>query len=75
MRSAADWAGQRTFSCFSRRLSKGGVTRLPDEPFSIRDLGETIAKMLGLRPGNTVEIQRDRLNPDRLMIIRRTDSQ
>jgi hypothetical protein len=41
-----------------------------EESFSIRDLGETIAKMLDLRPGHTIEIQRDRLNPNRLMIIR-----
>jgi hypothetical protein len=53
-----------------RGFSKGGRPGLPESSFSIRDLGETIAKMLGLTKGETVEIQRDRLDPNRLMIIR-----
>lgn len=43
---------------------------MPEDSFSIKDLGATIAKMLGLTKGETVEIQRDRLDPNRLMIIR-----
>ncbi len=43
---------------------------MPEESFSIKDLGATIARMLGLTKGETVEIQRDRLDPNRLMITR-----
>jgi len=43
---------------------------LPDVSFTIKDLADVIAKMLGLREGETVEIQRNRLDRDRLMIIR-----
>jgi hypothetical protein len=48
---------------------------MPEGSFSIKDLGETIARMLGLRPGETVEIQRDRLDSRRLMIIRHGQEQ
>lgn len=43
---------------------------MSEQSFTFKDLGETIAKLLGLRSGETVEVQRDRLNPNRLMIIR-----
>ncbi|MFI5449048.1 MAG: hypothetical protein ACHQ03_04685 [Candidatus Bathyarchaeia archaeon] len=35
-----------------------------------RKLGQAIAKTLGLAPGDDVELQRDKLNPDRIMILR-----
>ena len=43
---------------------------MPDGSFSVKDLGATIAKMLGLQKNETIEIQRDRLDPNRLMIIK-----
>jgi hypothetical protein len=36
----------------------------------VRTLGEAIARALGLRSGETVEIQRDRLNPNRVLVLR-----
>lgn len=38
--------------------------------FDVRTLGETIAKALGLKVNESVEIQRDRLNPLRILVIR-----
>ncbi len=43
---------------------------MTDGNFSIEDLAQTIRDMLGLSPGDDVEIQRSRLEPDRLMIIK-----
>jgi hypothetical protein len=43
--------------------------------FSVKDLGEVIAKALGLKPGENIEIQRDRLNPNRVMVLRIPDEQ
>jgi hypothetical protein len=43
---------------------------MPEGSFSIKDLSEVIAKALGLRPGDGVEIQRDRLEPNRVLVIR-----
>lgn len=40
------------------------------ESFSIKDLGVTIAKLLGLREGETVEIQRNRTNPNEIKVLR-----
>jgi hypothetical protein len=40
------------------------------ESFSFKDLGETIAKMLGLSVGDNLEVQRDKLNPNRILVIR-----
>lgn len=40
------------------------------DSYGIKDLGEAIAKLLGLRSGDDVEIQRNRLDPNRLMIVR-----
>jgi hypothetical protein len=60
----------RTWPPSWRACSKGGEPRLPEGSFSIKDLGETIAKMLGLSKGETVEIQRDRFDSNRLLIIR-----
>lgn len=48
---------------------------MPEESFNLKDLGATIAKMLGLQKNETVEIQRDRLDPNRLMIIRHGQEQ
>jgi hypothetical protein len=43
--------------------------------FDIKTLGEVIAKALGLKPGMNVEIQRDRLNPNRVLVLRVADEQ
>jgi len=43
--------------------------------FSIKDLGEVIAKALGLRPGDDIEIQRDRLDPNRILVRRHVSEQ
>jgi hypothetical protein len=48
---------------------------LPDGSFSFRDVGRAVCEMLGLREGETVEILRDRSNPDRLMIVRHGQEQ
>jgi hypothetical protein len=42
--------------------------------FDIKTLGQVVAKALGLKSGENVEIQRDRLNPDRVMILRVRDA-
>jgi hypothetical protein len=41
--------------------------------FDIKTLGEIIAKALGLQPGENVEIRRDRLDPNRVMVLRVPD--
>ena len=38
--------------------------------FTIKDLGETIAKALGLKPGDSIEIARDKLDPNRVLVRR-----
>lgn len=38
--------------------------------FNVRSLGELVARALGLQPGDDVEIARDRLNPNRLLVLR-----
>lgn len=43
---------------------------MPEGSFSIRDLGATIAKILKFRENETIEIQRDRTNPLRILVIR-----
>ena len=40
------------------------------ESFSIRDLGVTIAKILNLQPGEGIEIARDKLDSNRVLVIR-----
>jgi hypothetical protein len=35
-------------------------------------LAETILKTLGIREGDCIEIRRDRLNPNRVMVLRVT---
>jgi len=47
-----------------------GRKRLTEDSFSLRDLGETIAKLLDLREGSDVEIQRNRNNPNELKLIK-----
>ncbi len=64
MQSEEGHPGQRTSLTFSRRPSK-----LPDS-FTLRDLAATISKLLDLHEGNDIEIQRDKMDPNRLMIIR-----
>jgi len=41
-----------------------------NDPFTLGDLGQAVGKLLGLQVGDTVEIKRDRLDPNRIMIIR-----
>jgi hypothetical protein len=43
---------------------------LPEESFSIKDLGVTIAKMLGLQKNDIVEIQTSRTNPHEIKVVR-----
>lgn len=43
---------------------------MPDGSFSIKDLADVIAKMLGLREGETVEVQRNRSNPNEVKVLR-----
>ncbi len=43
---------------------------MPDEGFSIRDLGVTIAKMLSLAKNDTVELQRSKIDSNKILIIR-----
>jgi hypothetical protein len=38
--------------------------------FDIKALGETIAKALGLKPGDNLELRKDRLDPNRLLLVR-----
>ncbi|MGA2785837.1 MAG: hypothetical protein ABSF09_14195 [Candidatus Bathyarchaeia archaeon] len=45
------------------------------DSFSIKDLGETIAKILGLSVGDNLEVQRDKLNPNRILVIRHPDEE
>ncbi|MGA2239639.1 MAG: hypothetical protein ABSG74_10550 [Candidatus Bathyarchaeia archaeon] len=35
-----------------------------------KTIGEVVARALGLQPGDDVEIARDRLNPNRLLVVR-----
>lgn len=44
------------------------------ESFSTKTLGEIIARTLCLRAGDDVEILRDRLDGNRVMIVRHADS-
>ena len=48
---------------------------MPEESFTVRDLGVAIARVLGLEKGDIVEVQRDKTNSDRIMIIRRRVAQ
>ena len=48
---------------------------MPEESFSVKDLGAMIARMLGLQKNETVEIHRDRLDPNRVMVIRHGQEQ
>jgi hypothetical protein len=41
-----------------------------DDSFSMLDLGAMVAQMLGLTKGDAVEIQKDKLDRNRCMIIR-----
>lgn len=38
--------------------------------FNVKSLGELVVRALGLQPGDNVEIARDRLNPNRLLVLR-----
>jgi len=41
----------------------------------VKTLGEVVAKALGLRPNDVIEIQRDRLDPNRVLIRRHVSEQ
>ena len=43
--------------------------------FSIKDIGAAIVKALGLRPGDSIEIARDRLDPNRVLVRRHVSEQ
>ena len=43
--------------------------------FDVKSLGQIIAKALGLRPGDNFEIQRDRLDPNRVLVRRHVTEQ
>jgi DNA-directed RNA polymerase subunit H (RpoH/RPB5) len=43
---------------------------LPEENFSVRDLGIAIAKILGIEKGDVVEVKRDLVNADRVVVLR-----
>ena len=40
------------------------------ESFTLKTLGEVVAKALDLRSGDDIEIQRDRLDPNRVLVRR-----
>jgi len=42
---------------------------MPEDSFSIKDLGETIAKMLGASVGDHIELMRDKLDKKRIMVV------
>jgi hypothetical protein len=33
-------------------------------------LGQVVVKALGLKPGDAIELQKDRLNPNRILVLR-----
>ncbi len=41
-----------------------------DESFDFKQLGKAIVDLLKLSEGDSIEIMRDRLDPDRVMVIR-----
>jgi hypothetical protein len=43
--------------------------------FDVKTLGTLVAKALGLRPGDSVEIQKDRLDPNRVLVRRQVNQQ
>jgi hypothetical protein len=43
---------------------------MPEESFSIKDLGVTIAKMLGLAKGDEVELRRNKSDANQILVVR-----
>lgn len=43
---------------------------MTDEVFSIKDLGITIAKMLSLAKGDTVEFARSKIDANKILVIK-----
>jgi bifunctional DNA-binding transcriptional regulator/antitoxin component of YhaV-PrlF toxin-antitoxin module len=43
--------------------------------FDVKTLGQVIARALGLKPGDDIEIQRDRLDPNRVLVRRHVNQQ
>jgi hypothetical protein len=55
------------------RESDGGQVMLPaEERFTAKELGETIARFLNLRVGDEVGFLRDKLDRNRIMVVRHT---
>jgi hypothetical protein len=48
---------------------------MPEGSFSVKDLGVVIARALGLRKGETVEVQKDKTNPNRVLVLRHPGAQ
>ena len=45
---------------------------MSEEPsFSIKDVGAAIVKALGLKPNDEIEILRDKLDRNRVLVVRR----
>ena len=42
--------------------------------FDVRSLGESVVRALGLQPGDDVTISRDRLDSNRLLVVRTVSS-
>jgi antitoxin (DNA-binding transcriptional repressor) of toxin-antitoxin stability system len=40
------------------------------ESFTLTDLGATIARLLGLEKNDTIEIQRNKLDPNEIKVLR-----
>lgn len=43
---------------------------MPEDSFSPKDLGVTIARILHLEKNDVVEVQKDKTNPDRVVVLR-----
>jgi len=43
--------------------------------YDVKALGEVIAKALGLISGDDIEVQRDLLNPNRILVLRHPQEQ
>jgi len=72
MKSADAFHGLPSFFRYLSGHSKGGRGKLPEENFTIKDLGSTIAKMLGLAKGDTVELARSKIDRNKLLVIKRS---
>ena len=53
----------------SKLEDKGNAKDNPESSFTIRDLAKTIWKMLDISVGDDIELQRDRQDPNRIMLV------